>query len=90
MGITDKRDRDQSPELDPDLVDEGLEQLDAEIRLLDEWLQELESRPDDPVTREARDSYRDMLRSRREMRQALASKRNPPASNEEGYGPSSG
>lgn len=82
MGIMDKRNRGKPRELDPELVDEGLAQLDAEIRVLDEWLQELERRPDDPVTREARESYRDMLRSRREMRQALASKRNPLADNE--------
>ncbi len=77
MRSTDNRSPASMPEFDPELVDvdEGLEQLDGEIRVLEEWLEELENRPDDPVTREARQSYQDLLRSRRETRRALARKR---------------
>lgn len=62
----------ESPAIEPELVDEAVEQLDAEISLLEEWIAGLHNRknPDEAV-RQARITYADKLRSRREMRDAL-------------------
>tara|TARA_B100000686_G_C16058517_1_gene603458 strand:- start:51 stop:299 length:249 start_codon:yes stop_codon:yes gene_type:complete len=70
--------------IDEDLIAEGTSQLINEIRVLEEWLSELDSsKAGDPEIRAARKSYNDMLKSRREMLNTLAkqSKLKPVASN---------
>lgn len=71
-----------SPDIAPELAEEAIEQLTAEIALLEEWLSELD-RPENATTSADahRRSYLDKLRSRREMRDALQATRNrvPPS-----------
>ena len=63
---------DKAISIDQKLVEEGIAQLGNEIRVLENWLQELEcSDPEDAEVLAARKSYHDMLRSRREMLSAL-------------------
>jgi len=64
--------RDAAVGIDQELVLEGINQLVSEIRVLETWLQELEeSSEEDSDKLAARKSYDDMLRSRREMLDAL-------------------
>jgi hypothetical protein len=72
MGKDESRRPPQSPAIEPELVDEAVEQLDAEISLLEEWIAGLNNREDpDEAALQARTTYQDKLRSRREMRDAL-------------------
>ena len=68
-------DRRQPPEiaaLSPELADRGKQQLESEIRLLEEWLQELDqTRQDNTESLAARKSYSDMLQSRKDLLAAL-------------------
>lgn len=58
--------------IDQKLVEEGIYQLSSEIRVLENWLEELKASDDgDSEILAARKSYHDMLRSRREMLSAL-------------------
>ncbi len=58
--------------IDEQLIEEGIVQLASEIRVLEDWLNELEgSDTADSEVLAARKSYHDMLRSRREMLSAL-------------------
>jgi len=58
--------------IDHKLVEEGTQQLNSEIAVLETWLQELEgSDSEDAEILAARKSYNDMLRSRREMLSSL-------------------
>ena len=58
--------------IDQELVREGINQLASEIKVLESWLKELEqSAQEDSDKLAARKSYNDMLRSRREMLDAL-------------------
>ena len=58
--------------IDEKLVEEGISQLVNEIKVLENWLEELEqSNNDDTEIIAARKSYHDMLQSRREMLNAL-------------------
>ena len=60
-------------DIDQKLIDEGTAQLNNEIQVLENWLAELETAPEeDEEALAARKSYRDMLSSRREMLSALA------------------
>lgn len=68
----DGRRNNGSPSINPELADEAIQQLDQEISLIEEWLADLDQREHpDEATRQARITYRDKLRSRREMRDAL-------------------
>mgnify|MGYP005643552143 FL=1 len=59
--------------IDQKLIDEGTAQLNSEIKVLENWLAELDSNGDDDAeVAAARKSYHDMLSSRREMLSALA------------------
>jgi hypothetical protein len=59
--------------IDQDLVSEGISQLSSEIKVLETWLKELEkSGHGDQDSAAAKKSYRDMLRSRKEMLSALS------------------
>lgn len=72
MGRDESRRPPSSTDFDPELVDEAVEQLDAEISLLEEWIAGLNNREgSDESVRQARRTYEDKLRSRREMRDAL-------------------
>lgn len=63
----------KSLDIDQELVREGTAQLACEIKVLEGWLAELEAADaGDPETAAARKSYRDMLRSRREMLSTLS------------------
>ena len=58
--------------IDRKLVEEGISQLASEIRVLENWLEELKVSDDaDSEVLAARKSYHDMLRSRREMLSSL-------------------
>lgn len=58
--------------IDQDLVSDGINQLSSEIKVLEAWLNELEkSGQADQDSAAARKSYKDMLRSRKEMLSAL-------------------
>lgn len=59
--------------IDQKLIDEGTAQLNSEIQVLENWLAELETTGDeDAEVAAARQSYHEMLSSRREMLSALA------------------
>ena len=58
--------------IDQKLIEEGTAQLSSEIKVLEAWLNELDSSEDsDTEIIAARKSYNDMLRSRKEMRTTL-------------------
>lgn len=63
---------DKNINIDEKLIEEGIAQLASEIKVLENWLGELEiSDESDSETVAAKKSYNDMLRSRREMLSAL-------------------
>lgn len=66
MTFTDKRKRSRAPSIEPDLLEQGIAQLNMEIQILKDWLQNLAA--DDT---EQRISYKDMLQSRKEMLRSL-------------------
>ncbi|MGM0633143.1 MAG: hypothetical protein ACQETO_08200 [Pseudomonadota bacterium] len=71
---TDSENRKQTgtSDIDPELMDEALQQLEEEIGLLEEWINDLKGRAEnDEAARQAAITYRDKIRSRREMRDAL-------------------
>lgn len=58
--------------IDEKLIRTGTEQLNNEIQVLEAWLQELDASDDtDAEIVAARKSYKDMLRSRKEMLSTL-------------------
>ncbi|MBL4820204.1 MAG: hypothetical protein JKY98_04305 [Gammaproteobacteria bacterium] len=62
----------KSINIDQKLVEEGISQLGNEIRVLENWLDELKTKnKSDSEAIAVRKSYHDMLRSRREMLNAL-------------------
>ena len=64
---------DTSISIDQKLIEEGTAQLTSEIKVLEAWLEELESSDgEDAEVIAARKSYNDMLRSRKEMLSTLA------------------
>ncbi len=64
---------DSSVSIDQKLIEEGTAQLTSEIKVLETWLQELESSNEsDTEVLAARKSYNDMLQSRKEMLSSLA------------------
>jgi hypothetical protein len=63
---------DKEINIDEKLIEEGISQLASEIKVLENWLAELEaSSNEDSEVIAARKSYHDMLKSRREMLSAL-------------------
>lgn len=66
MTLVEKRNRSRTPFIEPDLLEQGISQLNMEIQILNDWLSNL-----DPSEAEPRRSYEDMLRSRKEMLQSL-------------------
>jgi hypothetical protein len=60
----------------PELVARGKQQLEAEIRLLETWLLQLdETRKDNPESVAARKGYGDMLQSRKDLLVSLQNHR---------------
>ncbi|MSR12135.1 MAG: hypothetical protein EXR84_10100 [Gammaproteobacteria bacterium] len=58
--------------IDKQLIEEGTQQLNSEIQVLEAWLKELDaSDGSDAEIIAARKSYKDMLRSRKEMLTSL-------------------
>lgn len=66
MTFNDKRKRSRAPVVEPDLLEQGIAQLNMEIQILTDWLRNL-----DTSDTEQRISYRDMLQSRKEMLRSL-------------------
>ncbi|MDY6983769.1 MAG: hypothetical protein SV422_11830 [Pseudomonadota bacterium] len=70
--MQDRRSAPDSPELSPELVQKGKTRLEAEIRLIESWMAQLEgTRPDNTEMLAARKNYMDMLQSRRDLLQSL-------------------
>lgn len=66
MTFTDKRKRSRLPAVEPDLLDQGIVQLNMEIQILTDWLKSLDSKDSEQCI-----SYKDMLQSRKEMLRSL-------------------
>jgi hypothetical protein len=66
MAIVEKRNRSRTPHVEPELLDQGIRQLEMEIQILQSWLDNADS-----TEEEHRRSYEDMLRSRHEMLHSL-------------------
>lgn len=76
MTSKDQRQPAPDPQMDEDMIDEAITQLNAEIELLQDWLKEAENSKDENTGyQETRLAYRDKLRSRTEMREALLNQR---------------
>ncbi|MDO9318795.1 MAG: hypothetical protein Q7V56_11430 [Gammaproteobacteria bacterium] len=78
MEIREKRKAIRRSKIDHTLIQEGTAQLSSEVEILESWLAELEK--DDfanQVVIDARVAYNDMLRSRKEMLEALLSLEKP-------------
>lgn len=74
MDINEKRQAPPPVSIDQTLIDEGAAQLSGEIEILENWLHELECADgQDKAVLDARNAYREMLRSRKEMLHALMS-----------------
>lgn len=70
--MQERRSTQDSTELSPELVQKGKTRLEAEIRLIESWLAQLEgTRPDNTEMLAARKNYMDMLQSRRDLLQSL-------------------
>lgn len=70
--MQDRRSTPESTELSPELVQKGKTRLEAEIRLIESWMAQLEgTRPDNVEMIAARKNYMDMLQSRRDLLQSL-------------------
>lgn len=70
--MQERRSTQDSTELSPELVQKGKTRLEAEIRLIESWLAQLEgTRPDNTEMLAARKNYMDMLHSRRDLLQSL-------------------
>lgn len=66
MSLKEKRNRPVTPDVEPDLLEQGINQLELEIRTLRDWIANI-----NPGDTEHRRSYEDMLRSRQEMLASL-------------------
>jgi hypothetical protein len=74
MEIREKRKTDRQINIDHKLIQDGATQLSSEVEVLESWLGELEREGSlDQSVADARGAYNDMLRSRREMLDALLS-----------------
>ncbi|MES3006374.1 MAG: hypothetical protein V4751_01230, partial [Pseudomonadota bacterium] len=72
MQIREKRKAGRHITIDHKLIQEGAAQLAGEVEILESWLAELDKENStDQVVVDARVAYKDMLRSRKEMLDAL-------------------
>ena len=70
--MEDRRAPPQIAAIPEELRKKGQEQLEAEISIIEGWLEDLnETREDNPESLAARKSYMDMLRSRKDLLMAL-------------------
>jgi hypothetical protein len=70
--MQERRSAPDNTELSPELVQKGKTRLEAEIRLIEDWMAQLEgTRPDNTEMLAARKNYMDMLQSRRDLLQSL-------------------
>lgn len=70
--MEERRNAPDNAELPPELILKGKAQLDAEIKIIEGWLAELdEASKDNPEALAARKNYLDMLQSRRDLLQSL-------------------
>ena len=70
--MQERRSTPENAELSPELVQKGKTRLEADIRLIEGWLDQLEgTRSDNPESLAARKNYGDMLQSRRDLLQSL-------------------
>lgn len=66
--MQDRQNTSANSTISPELLQQGSVQLEAEIKLIEAWLAELEdASQDNPETVAARKSYTDMLESRRNL-----------------------
>jgi hypothetical protein len=70
MTLVEKRNRSRTPDIEPDLLDQGIAQLSLECQIITDWLSSLDSAKSEP-----RRVYQDMLRSRHEMLLSLEQQR---------------
>jgi hypothetical protein len=70
MTLVEKRNRSRTPDIEPDLLDQGIAQLSLECQIIADWLSSLDSGESEP-----RRAYEDMLRSRHEMLLSLEQQR---------------
>lgn len=78
MEIREKRKAVRHVNIDRTLIQEGTAQLSSEIEILESWLAELEKEESvNQVVIDVRVAYNDMLRSRKEMLEALLSLKKP-------------
>lgn len=74
--MQERRSTPENAELSPELAQRGRIRLEAEIRLIESWMAQLEgTRPDNPESLAARKNYSDMLQSRRDLLQSLQRQR---------------
>ncbi len=70
--MQERRSTPETAELSPELVQKGKTRLEAEIRLIESWLAQLEgTRSDNSEMLAARKTYMDMLQSRRDVLHSL-------------------
>ena len=75
--MQERRSNTDNTGLSPELLLSGKAQLEAEIKLIESWLLELDgTSKDNPEALSARKNYTDMLQSRRDLLQSL--QKNPP------------
>jgi len=73
--MQDRRQTTEAASLSLAMVEQASQQLQQEIRLIEDWLAELEgTSKDNPEALAARKSYGDMIQSRRDLLQALPKK----------------
>lgn len=71
MAIVERRNRNKSYHVEPELLDQGIRQLQKEIQTLKTWIQHT-----DDSEEQQRRYYEDMLRSRNEMLRSLTEQKN--------------
>lgn len=71
MAIVERRNRNKSYHVEPELLDQGIRQLQKEIQTLNIWIQHA-----DDSEEQQRRYYEDMLRSRNEMLRLLTEQKN--------------
>ncbi|MDT8399576.1 MAG: hypothetical protein RQ899_13275 [Pseudomonadales bacterium] len=70
--MQDRRKTKPDTRIPPDLLAQGKTQLEAEIKIIEGWLADLEgTRDDNSESAAAKKSYNDMLQSRRELLSTL-------------------
>lgn len=70
--MQDRRNTPETTAIPAEQISKGKTRLEAEIKLIESWLSELdETRKDNPESLAARKTYSDMLQSRRDLLHSL-------------------